>query len=258
MKNCCNARYSRRVLGLAIKLQVVTCLVAASAAGAPAKAPPSPAALLARYVPVLVLHPDEQFQPVPVDGFLADSDVTRKTATGWERVPGPLPVGGAHLRLDQRYCHSIDGLAVTPCYASAEAAHAATPVVYGAAFRTRDRIDLQYWLWSPYDDFSPAYPASDFWQVHEGDWEAVSVILDRVGKPLTVAYSQHREGTRRAWAKAPKRGARPLVYVTLGSHANFFGPGEQPLAPPATEQAVINVMKAYGVAYPPTTPETAG
>jgi hypothetical protein len=238
------------VLGLAIKLQVVTCLVAASAAGAPAKAPPSPAALLARHVPVLVLHPDEQFQPVPVDGFLADSDLTRKTATGWAPVAGPLPVGGADLRLDQRYCRSIDGLAATPCYASAETAHAATPVVYGAAFRTKDRIDLQYWLWYPYDDFSPAYPASDFWQAHEGDWEAVSVILDRAGKPLIVAYSQHRKGRRRAWAKAPKRGARPLVFVALGSHANFFGPGEQPLAPPGTEQAVINVMKAYGVAVP--------
>ena len=241
------------MLALAARLQVVCCVVlvvaTSSAAGAPPK-PLSPAALLTRYVPVLVLHPDEAFQPVPVDGFLADSDLTRKTASGWETVPGPLPSGGAELRLDQRLCRAIDGLTATPCYAAAEAAHGATPVVYGAAFRTRDRIDLQYWLWYPYDDFSPAYPASEFWQAHEGDWEAVSVILDRAGRPVAAAYSQHRKGMRRAWAKVPKRGLRPLVYVALGSHANFFGPGAQPLVPPATEQAVINVMKAYGIAVP--------
>ena len=238
------------VLALAIRLQVLTCaLVAASALGAPSNAP-SPAALLARHVPVLVLHPDEQFQPAPVDGFLADSDLARKTATGWEPVPGPLPAGGADLGLDQRFCNPIDGLAATACYATAEALHTAMPVVYGAVFRTKKRIDLQYWLWYPCDAFSPTYPATDFWQVHEGDWEAVSVILDRAGNPLTVAYSQHRKGARRAWAKAPKRGRRPLVYVALGSHANFFGPGELPLAAPAVDQAAINLMKAYGVAVP--------
>jgi hypothetical protein len=200
---------------------------------------------------VLVLHPDESLEPVPVEGFLGDSDLTRKTAGGWESVPGPLPAGGADLRLDQRLCTAFDGLAATPCYVAAQAAHGAVPVLYGAAFQTRDRIDLQYWLWYPYDDFSPAYPASDFWQAHEGDWEAVSVVLDRAGTPLTVAYSQHAKGRRRAWAQAPKRGGlHPLVYVALGSHANFPSTGEHALVPPAVDQATINVMRAYGIALP--------
>ena len=42
----------------------------------------------------------------------------------------------------------------------------------------------------------------------------------------------------------------PLVYVGLGSHANFFGPGVQPLDPRTVEIQVINVMKAYGIAVP--------
>jgi Vacuolar protein sorting-associated protein 62 len=239
----------RRSFASVLLIVVCALAVAGSAAGEPERAP-SLAALLARHVPVLVLHPDESFQPVSVDGFLADSDLTRKTAAGWEPVPGPLPAGGADLRLDQRLCTAFDGLAATSCYVSAEAAHGAAPVVYGAVFRTRDRIDLQYWLWYPYDDFSPAYPATDFWEVHEGDWEAVSVILDRAGAPLTVAYSQHRKGRRRAWALTPKRGLRPLVYVALGSHANFPSPGEHPLVPPAVDQATINVMRAYGIAQP--------
>jgi hypothetical protein len=224
----------RRSFASLLLIVVCALAVAGSAAAEPERAP-SLAALLARHVPVLVLHPDESFQPVSVDGFLADSDLTRKTAAGSEPVPGRLPAGGADLRLDQRLCTAFDGLAATSCYLSAEAAHGAAPVVYGAVFRTRDRIDLQYWLWYPYDDFSPAYPATDFWQVHEGDWEAVSVILDRAGTPLTVAYSQHRKGRRRAWALTPKRGLRPLVYVALGSHANFPSPGEHPLVPPAVD-----------------------
>ncbi len=232
---------------------VAVCLVAAATSSGSSAAPartPTLATLLQRHVPILVLHPDEHFAPVSVDGFLADSDLTRMTETGWEKVAGTVPAGGADLRLDQRVCAPIDGLAATPCYAGAQATHDSTPVVYGAAFRTKTRIDLQYWLWYPYDDFSPGYPATTFWQVHEGDWEAVSVILDLTGRPLVAGYSQHQKGQRRAWVKVPKHGPRPRVYVGLGSHANFFDTGEQPLAPPAVDQASINVMKAYGIAVP--------
>lgn len=235
-----------RLVALALLVGLV--IVPWSSAATPPR--PSLASLLARHLPILVLHPDERFAPVAVDGFLADADITQKTAAGWEKVSGPLPAGGTDLRLDQRLCHAIDGLAASPCYAAAEAAHRSGPVVYGAAFRTKTRIDLQYWLWYSFDDFSPTYPGGAFWQVHEGDWEAVSVILDKGGAPLVAAYSQHGKGRRRAWAAVPKRGLRPVVYVGLGSHANFFGPGEQPLAPPAVDQATINVMKAYGVAVP--------
>ena len=225
-------------------------LVAVPWSGAATPRKPSLATLLARHVPILVLHPDERFRPVAVDGFLVDADLTRKTEAGWEKVDGPLPAGGADLRLDQRLCRAIDGLGASSCYAAAEALHGSGPVVYGATFRTKTRIDLQYWLWYPYDDFSPTYPAGAFWQVHEGDWEAVSVILDAGGKPLLAAYSQHRKGKRRAWGAVPRRGPRPLVYVGLGSHANFFGVGEQPLDPRTVEIQVINVMKAYGIAMP--------
>ena len=50
-------------------------------AGGVQPAPPPPAKLLARHVPILVLHPAERFSPVPVEGFLADSDLQRKTET---------------------------------------------------------------------------------------------------------------------------------------------------------------------------------
>ena len=222
--------------------------LASSAGGSDTAAPPPLGTLLARHVPVLVLHSAERFRPVAVDGFLADSDLTRKASTGWVKVEGSLPSGGADHRLDQRYCRAIEGIAASPCYAKAEAAHGAGPVVYGKAFRVKNRIDLQYWIWYPYNDYSPTVPAGDLWQVHEGDWEAVSVILDGTGKPLIAGYSQHGKGMRRDWARVSKRGSRPLVYVALGSHANYFQKGEVPLDPRTIDATFIRIIEAYGLA----------
>jgi len=234
-----------RWLALLAKLQVVTWLFVPAAGGAVEKPPPL-GMLLSRHVPILVLHPAEQLRPAPVEGFLADSDLLRKAGSGWEKFPGPLPSGGADLRLDQRLCRAQDGVVATSCYVSAQSAHSSGPVVYGAAFQARNRIDLQYWIWYPYNAYSPTISPGDLWQVHEGDWEAVSVILDLQGIPLVLGLSRHSEGAQRAWSKVKRRGLRPLVYVGLGSHANFFAPGAHRLDPRFVEPALISVIEAYG------------
>ena len=236
----------RAVAGLAALLALAVAGLVPSGGAAPGVRP-SLATLLARHVPVLALHPDERFAPVPVQGFLADSDLLRKTATGWEKVAGRLPAGGAELRLDQRACRAIEGEAASACYAAAQAAHGAAPVVYGAAFRSGNRIALQYWLWYPWNVYSPTVPPGELWQVHEGDWESASVILDLLGRPLVVGLSSHCGGTRREWVRAPKRGARPLVHVALGSHANFFGAGAHRLDPRCPNAPLlIEVIESYG------------
>ena len=236
----------RRLLCVAAAVLLVSCALA-SAAGSSAGASPPLAKLLARYVPVLVLHPAERFGPVAVEGFLADSDLTERTQAGWVKVEGPPPAGGADLRLDQRLCNAVEGPAASPCYAAAQAAHGTGPeVVYGAAFRAKRRIDLQYWLWYPYNDYSPTVPSGELWQVHEGDWEAVSVVLDAAGKPLAAAYSQHDKGKRRDWAKVPKRARRPLVYVAIGSHANYFTAGTQRFDPRVVEPLFISIIRQAG------------
>lgn len=235
-----------RLVALLVKCQLVACVLVPLAGAAPEQAAPPLPRLLARHVPILVLHPAERFQPVPVDGFLADSDLQRRTGSGWETVEGPLPPAAADHRLDQRLCRAIEGVVASPCYAQAEAAHGAVPTVYGAAFRVGKRIELQYWLWYPYNDYSPTVPAGEFWQVHEGDWEAVSVVLDLRGRPLLVGYSQHDEGVRREWARAPKRGLRPLSYVALGSHANYPTPGEHRLDPRVVEPFFISIIEQSG------------
>jgi hypothetical protein len=226
-------------------LALVAALTGVPASGAAQPAPDG--VLLARHLPILVLHPAEPFRPVPVDGFLADADLQRRNGSAWERADGPLPVGGADHRLDQRSCRAVDGVAATQCYASAEAAHGAGPVVYGTAFRSRGRIALQYWLWYPYNVYSPTVPAGELWQVHEGDWESVSVMLDRHGKALVAGYSQHAEGQRREWRRVSKVGSRPRVFVALGSHANYFAPGAHRFDPRIVEPVLISVIRQKGL-----------
>ena len=232
----------KRIAALAALL-VAVAGVPASSAGESA---PSLGALLARHAPILVLHPAERLRPVPVDGFLADSDLMAPTGTGWAKVEAPLPVGGAQYRLDQRACRAIEGPTAISCYASTQAAHGAGPVAYGVAFRADGRIALQYWLWYPYNVYSPTVPPGELWQVHEGDWESVSVILDARGKPLLAGYSQHSEGRRREWAKVSKVGSRPRVFVALGSHANYFSPGAHRFDPRIVEPVLISVIRQKG------------
>ncbi len=228
-------------------LALLAALVLVPAAGGSSQQAPALGTLLARHVPVLVLHPAERVRPVPVEGFLADSDLQRRVGAGWENVGGPLPAGGADLRLDQRSCRAIEGVAATSCYVTAQAAHGTAPVVYGAAFREGRRIALQYWIWYPWNVYSPTVPPGELWQVHEGDWESVSVILDAGGKPLLAGYSQHSEGQRREWSKVQKVGSRPRVYVALGSHANYFTSGAHRFDPRIVEPVIISVIQQKGL-----------
>ena len=217
-------------------------------AGAEARpsAAPTAAVLLARHVPILVLHPAEQVPPARVDGFLGDADLERRGTGGWEPAPGALPAGGADLRLNQRACAAREGPAATPCYVSSQAAHDPTPVVYGAALRRGKTIELQYWVWYPWDVYSPTVPPGELWQVHEGDWEVVSVVVDASGRPLVVGYSEHGKGVRRSWNSAPRQGTRPISYVALGSHANYPTSGTQPFDPRVVDTLFISIIRQNG------------
>lgn len=189
---------------------------------------PSDAALLARYAPVVVLHPGERSAPTNVEAFLADADLA----------------GG---RYDVRACAARDGLAALQCYDDAD--EPAPAVAYGKAFRSSAGIALQYWLFHAFDIWSPVVPQSpDFWKAHEGDWEAVSVLLDPAGRPLELATSRHCGGARRPWTRVERRGARPVVYSALGSHALYFRPGRYRQEKRCWPKEALAVFAAYGVA----------
>ena len=91
--------------------------------------------------------------------------------------------------------------------------------------RFENYISIQYWL---------AYFFNDFANVHEMDWEMVSVILKVVGsieKPIACVYNAHIASFRKPWSNVEKvddsknknpLGSHPVAYIANGSHASYF------------------------------------
>jgi hypothetical protein len=95
------------------------------------------------------------------------------------------------------------------------------PVVYTRQLAAAGVIWYQYWFWYLYN---PGPPALHGVGRHEGDWEMVQI--GQVGaRPLFVTCSQHNTGGKREWWACEIREGRVVVYVALGSHANYFTPG---------------------------------
>ena len=216
-------------------------LVLIALAAAPAAAAATPAQLLARYRPTLVLHPLEAFRPVNVEPFLADAELEllgpgNAYAPVGNVADAPLPTddpAGCRStsdlpcwRLDHVPCSPAAGLAAVACAANAEAARGARPTTYARLVATGNRIVLQYWLFYTYNFWSAQLPPTNFiWHAHEADWELVSVVLDRRQRPLLVGTSRHCSGARREWSRVAKDGrTHPRIHVALGSHANYFAP----------------------------------
>jgi hypothetical protein len=77
---------------------------------------------------------------------------------------------------------------------------------------------VQYWLWYLYNP-KLVYVTGD----HEGDWEFVQVGYGG-DVPVCMTTSRHHSGGARMWWEIEHREGRPVIYVALGSHANFFAP----------------------------------
>ena len=244
----------------------ITCL--AMWAGT-AEAATWPKQLLKRYQPITVLDPQEQFAPTSVNGFVNDSVLEVQTAPGmWQLADANPSVSSLPLhpnqtcgdqglspcyRLNQAACSPADGTAGVACYSNAEQSGDAPSVVYGrVAYTTPKTRVLQYWYFY-YDDFySYDYPPDDLlWQAHEGDWEVVSIALDRhTQQPLYAAYSQHCTGERRDWADVEKVGTHPVDHIAIGSHANLFASGSHTVASQCIPPQALQILQGMGLPAP--------
>jgi len=86
-------------------------------------------------------------------------------------------------------------------------------------------ISIQYWMAFFFDDWA---------NVHEMDWEMVSVILkktDKIEKPVACVYNAHVGSFRKWWDEVQKvdddknrnpEGLHPVAYIANGSHAAYF------------------------------------
>jgi hypothetical protein len=239
-------------VGLALVLASLTPVASANAA--------TTDRLLHKYQPVTYFSPGEAFGPTTVETFIEDSTLERFAPLlgAWVQVdPAPtaggLPTAGDGWRLNQRFCSPTTGSAGSACYAASWSAHDAPSTVYGRVARLETRLVLQYWFFY-YDDFYPYSPlAPDFiWQAHEGDWEVVNVVLARQDEePLYVGYSQHCLGRTRGWSQTPRwRGHHPIVFVALGSHANYFSPGEYVFDPTCLPPPIVAFFQQAGLPLP--------
>jgi hypothetical protein len=66
--------------------------------------------------------------------------------------------------------------------------------------------------------------------MHEGDWERITVYLDKTdpegAPPASVAFYRHATNTFRKWGSVEKEGeTHPVAYSAIGSHASLPTPG---------------------------------
>jgi hypothetical protein len=209
-------------------------LAALASAAVSRPATPDSTALLARYEPVVELYRTD-WKPTAVEPFLAGADLERLAAGRWQVVRRSPPAsalagGSSRLRLDTRSC--TPAVDLDRCYVR----KALPATVYGRAWVSPTasagiRTVLQYWFFYPLDDWRNSLIRPSLWHMHEGDWEEVSVALDAGNRPLSIACSQHDLGVVRGWTRVRvKGGSHPVVYVALGSHANYLSVGFHGLA----------------------------
>jgi RsiW-degrading membrane proteinase PrsW (M82 family) len=182
------------------------------------------------YAPVLYFHPDEMFRPQPVD-VLVNTARLRQTRPAWfdANVRSKLGVSDLCVYRNRRYVLDAwygdagasdykNYTAHRRYYEAVLSPQAGGPPVVTYAHVVRDEkhpfVTIQYWLFYYYNDWV---------NKHEGDWEMVQVMLGEAGEPQWVVLGQHHGGTRRSWSTTQvEDGTHPVVYVALGSHANYF------------------------------------
>jgi len=106
------------------------------------------------------------------------------------------------------------------------------PVYYGRVLYETDSESnrwtiLQYHFFYAFNDWRLAANGMNH---HEGDWEMVAVYLKN-DQPYAVLFSQHGAGNLEKWETVDvvfdtkgRSTTHPLVYVALGSHANYSKP----------------------------------
>ena len=198
--------------------------------------------LLAQYEPILYLYGgelgDEVYRPMNVDAYVAECSLWHRY-----RIPGRpdihkliLDVGEVTLEALSdfgeddylKFVQDLDKLN-TPDHNKAKVRYESIAdkkaTCYARIKPDGDYTVLQYWF---FDAFNYWGEVEDGFNNHEGDWEMIVLFL-KGDMPEYVAYSSHHnEGavTRRRWTQIEKEGEHPIVYVALGSHANYFTTGE--------------------------------
>ncbi len=186
--------------------------------------------LAQRYAPVLVFHPNELFLPQSVDGFIQSARLREQRRFWFDiKILSNVSLSDFFHYREQQYFldtwYGSENISDSMNYAShraiyqrmLESTNRDVPVVtYAHVVRDEfsHKTTIQYWFF---------YYYNDWFNKHEGDWEMCEVILNQQYEPEWVVVSQHHGGTRRSWNTVNvESGTHPVIFVALGSHANYF------------------------------------
>jgi hypothetical protein len=185
-----------------------------------------------RYAPVLRLDSHELFVPIDRDAYIVDTTLDERKgrlASVFAQAPSAntLPSQEGDCKLAARCFYFLDVKGLEPprskpaAYAALQQqaiANGATDRVYFHVTRYDDSGDyaVQYWF---------LYFLNYRLNTHESDWEQITLHLDPDQKPVEAFYSSHASGQKRPWTKIQTIGTHPVVYVALGSHADYFTRG---------------------------------
>ena len=176
----------------------------------------SAASLAARYAPVLHFASGEAFYPTSVDYILSSSTLVSRNPDGSLQTVDANPTAGtlgnyqdANMFLDNRYGNYSQ---IAADYASK--GPGVGYYAYVHVVNESSSTVIQYWLFYAYNNGQ----LND----HQSDLEVVEIFLDASGNPTQALYSQHLAGETAAWGDVETSDGHPVVYVALGSHANYF------------------------------------
>lgn len=201
----------------------------------------SAASLASAYAPVLRLHRDAIFSPMPVEVSLGTATLDLGNTMTLIAQPRGFDLGQSLHREAFVDLPGTDTTALFAAYPDADALpepemyYTVTPLGNASSEEGANpaHISIQYYL----------HFFADVWGLdqqgghrHEGDWEVFQVLLDENQQPYRAAATQQWQlatldsavsgGEGRDWTDVEHmEGTRPVLYVGQGGNSLYFEPG---------------------------------
>ena len=213
-------------------------LMPSAALGSPRASAQDAATTLAdRYAPVVRLVDrsgscgnDDAMRPTNVNAVLDNREVALRGPWDATNLVKVGPTGDDLSHGLEGYNLDFPGSAVSPGCSYVDWAQridkTSPPTVYAHVATQADapgKLSLQYWFFYLFNDWN---------NKHEGDWEMVQLNFHAntaeqalQAPPYEVGYSQHESAERATWGASKLQlvdGTHPVVYPSLGSHANYY------------------------------------
>lgn len=199
-----------------------------------AQEPPTPPSLVSTFAPLYLHAHDEPNWPANVDWFLPKTHLVFHSSTCSK---DNADLGTASLeKLQNATLHSACSNHVYMASGTRSASRSQTflltdvDAVYKMGPSDTDEwvtyyhsydnsiggVTIQYWLFYPFNTgfhFGPLEAG-----YHGGDWEMVSVVLDKDSNPVSLRSTGHQKMQEWSWNTVQKSGTHPIVYSEKGGH----------------------------------------